>query len=163
MERSYSAVADAVRLSPADARLANEAGSILARYLQRDADAAERYLSRAVEILLSQLSALRSAAADPGLGKDERERRETALEQAEIALGDAYSNLGLVYLDLKEDPLGARAWLEKSARTGPDPREEITGPGGLLAQCDALQKGGRNPKARERTRWASPITPERKP
>ena len=163
MEQSFRAYADAARIAPDDIRIANDAGSILTRYLQRDPVEAERYLLQAARLGEAQVPELERKIAQAGQDPAERKRRANALENVESALGDAYQNLGVLYLSLRGDPKTARAWFEKSLATGPDPREELVGQHGYLQRCDDAQAGRISPRIDERNtqdRWAHPIAPE---
>jgi tetratricopeptide (TPR) repeat protein len=156
MEKSFRAYVDAARLAPDDVRILNDAGLILTYYLQRDVERARSYLKRAEELGEKQLPELERNAAAPDLSPDEREARKKRLEVVETALGDAYQNLGVLALTLNGDPKTARMWLEKSLATGQDAREEISGKGGYLEQCDDALAGRSNPIVRDETRWAAP-------
>lgn len=142
METSYRAYVDAATAAPDDTRIQNDTGLILTYYLQRDLDTAERYLRRAVELGEARVTELRAAA--PAAGSE----AEQTLEDVEIALGDAYQNLGYLYLILKDDPKTARGWFEKCI-AAPDPRPEVEGADGLMAQCDRALAG----EKRAQPRW----------
>jgi tetratricopeptide (TPR) repeat protein len=153
MEKSYRAYVDAARLAPDDARIQNDTGLILTYYLQREVDLAEQYLQTAVRLGEAQVPELAKRAREPNLGASERDTRTGELEAVEIALGDAYQNLGVLYLEQRQDAARARAWFEKSLATGPDPRVEVKGPGGYLEQCDLARSGKYTPPAR----WGAPF------
>ncbi len=153
MEKSYRAYVDAARLAPRDARIQNDTGLILTWYLQRDVELAEQYLQTAVRLGEAQVPELARRAHESNLDASEREARTSALEAVEIALGDAYQNLGVLYLEQRQDAARAKAWFEKSLATGPDPRVEVTGPGGYLELCDRARAGTYAPPPR----WAAPF------
>ena len=133
MEAARLALADAVRLAPEDERVLARAGEVLGRYLQRDAPSAIGYLEKAVEIGERKLPGLRQRAAEAGLAEVERQSRRKILDGEETLVGDAAENLGRVHLKLVGDAAKAREWLERSRRTGADPRPGIDE---LIAQCD---------------------------
>jgi hypothetical protein len=152
-EKSFRSYAAAAKLAPDDVAVANEAGHLLVIYLQRDVSTAEQYLKRAAELGQDQVPKLRARAAETGLDEKERRARQGAFEEVENALGDAYQNLGVLYLTLKGDARTAREFFEKSLKTGVDPREAVGGEHGFLRQCDdALQKQ-LDPKIKDDARW----------
>lgn len=155
MERSYRAYVDAARLAPQDVRIQNDTGLILTYYLQRDVDVAEQYLMTALHLGEAQVPELRQSAQAPGLDRAAQEALTDRLEAVEIAVGDVYQNLGVLYLTLRNDPVRAKVWLEKSLVTGPDPRVEVKGPGGYLDQCAHALSGTPLPQ----TRWGAPLAP----
>ena len=111
MTRSYDAYKDAVRLNPDDVRVVNDTGLVMVYYLRSDVEAGEHYLRRAVSLGEEQLA-------------------ETTLEGEDLldlkeALGDAYQNLGVLHLTLKNDPAAARPFFEKSLEIGPYPRVQV--------------------------------------
>jgi len=111
-ETSYAAYLEAARLAPDDVRVLNDCALVAVYHLGRDLDRAEEYLQRCVELGGAQL-------ADPDLDEDARE----ALTEA---WGDAHQNLGVLYLEYKNDPETARGWFEKSLEIGPYPRPIVT-------------------------------------
>jgi tetratricopeptide (TPR) repeat protein len=153
MEKSYRAYVDASRLAPEDVRIQNDTGLILTYYLQRELELAERYLQTAARLGEAQVPELARRAHEPKLDASEHEARTNELETVEIALGDAYQNLGVLYLEQRQDPVRAKAWFDKSLATGPDPRVEVKGPGGYLEQCDRALAGTYSPPSR----WATPF------
>ncbi len=141
MEKSYRAYVDAARLAPGDVRIQNDTGLVLTYYLQRDVELAEQYLLTAVKLGEAQIPELEKRAREAGIPATERDARASALEEVQIALGDAYQNLGVLWLTLRTDGARAKAWFEKSVALGPDPRVEVKGPGGYLEQCDQALSG----------------------
>ena len=156
MERSYRAYQDAVALAPEDVRLLNDCALILANYLQRDADEAERMLRHAIELGEQQLPGLAKAAAEAGLDAEEKSRRALAQQELVSAVGDAKQNLGVVYLTLRGDAKTALDFLEACRGMGPDPRPEVFGPGKYLDQARAAVAGKLDPRVNAATRWAAP-------
>jgi tetratricopeptide (TPR) repeat protein len=156
MEKSFRAYADAARLAPDDVRIQNDAGLILTYYLQRDPERALSYLKRAQDLGEKQVPELARQAALPEISPEERDARKKRLEVVETALGDAYQNLGVLALTMNGDPKTARMWLEKSLTIGQDAREEVSGKGGYLEQCDAASAGRSNPIVDAETRWGAP-------
>lgn len=128
MERSYQAYVEASKLAPQEVRIINDTGLILTYYLQRDVEAAESYLRRAV-----------------GLGSRQVENTELD-EDARFELlnawGDAHQNLGYLYLTQKNDAAKAREWFEKSVEIGPDPRPLVNQR--FLPDCDRALRGELN-------------------
>lgn len=152
MEKSFRAYVDAARLAPQDVRIQNDTGLILTYYLQRDVELAEQYLQTAVRLGEAQVPELARRARAEGLSPADRDERTSELETVQIALGDAYQNLGVLYLTLRGDAARAKAWFEKSVATGPDPRVEVKGPGGYLERCARVLAGVPAPASR----WAAP-------
>jgi tetratricopeptide (TPR) repeat protein len=125
MERSYEAYVQAAKLAPEDARTVNDTGLILAYYLQRDLETAERYFEEAIAIGLPQLEA----------GIEDEVQRTMTRE----AVGDAYQNLGVVELTLRGDAAAARPHFERSLGYERSPRVEVTRY--YLPLCDAVERG----------------------
>ena len=111
MERSYAAYLDAARLVPEDVRVVNDTALVLVYYLHTDLDRAEELLMRCVRMGEEQL-------ADASLGEDQR-------WELENAWGDAFQNLGVMHLVLKNDPATARRYFERSVEIGPEPRPVV--------------------------------------
>jgi tetratricopeptide (TPR) repeat protein len=160
METAFSAWRDAAALAPDEERPAAQAGAVLARYLQRDADRARSFLEKAVELGENKVQELLAAAGEKGISEPERQARRKRLEDEETLVGDACKDLGLVHLELLGDPSKAREWLERGRKAGPDPRPEIDG---LLERCQKALAGEVAPRLRDEDRWAPPGRPERKP
>jgi len=137
-------------------RLLNDCALILANYLQRDPDEAERMLRRAIELGELQLPALAKAAAEEGLDADEKHKRSLAQQELVSAVGDAWQNLGVLQLTLRGDAHKAQEYLEKCRGMGPDPRTEVFGPGKYLEQARAALAGTLDPRITDATRWAAP-------
>jgi len=153
MEAAYSAAADAARQNPADAAAVRAPGRLLVHFLQRDGTLAETWLRQAVKLSEDEVAAARVAAEAQGLDALQREERARRLEEAESRLGDAYQDLGILHLDLKGDPHGAKTWFEKALGTGPDPREDLRAPGGWIARCDAAIASGADSRLAPDKRW----------
>ena len=130
MQRSYSAYAEASRLSPDDVRVINDTGLVMTYYVRTNVEEAERYLRRAVELGAEQLE-------------------DTALEGEDLvdlqeAWGDAHQNLGVLYLTLRNDPEKAREWFEKCVEIGPRPRAPRDFVrDGWIAACDGDEEAMR--------------------
>ncbi len=119
IERSYEAYLDVERLAPNDVRLVNDSALIRVWYLYRDLDRAVEMLERCIAMGAEQIQ-------DPTLSEDDRDALENAW-------GDAYQNLGYLYLvDLKQ-PEKARPYFEKCIDLG-DPRPIVTRT--LIPMCD---------------------------
>jgi predicted Zn-dependent protease len=160
MEAAFLALAEAARLSPEDERVLARAGEVLGRYLQRDAEAAIGYLEKALSLGDAKLPKLRERAAEPGLADAERQARRKVLDDEETLVGDAAENLGRVHLKLLGDAAKARSWLERSRRTGADPRPGIDE---LIAQCDDAIARKTDPRVKDENRWAAPVPHGRTP
>jgi hypothetical protein len=156
MERSFAAYQAAVALAPEDVRLLNDCALILANYLQRDADEAERTLRRAIDLGEKQLPELSRAAAEEGLDAEQKRERQRAQQELVSAVGDAFQNLGVVYLTLRGDAQTGLSYLERCRGMGPDMRPEVNGPGGYLEQARAALAGTLDPRVNDATRWAAP-------
>ncbi|MCY2961350.1 MAG: hypothetical protein NTY35_14400 [Planctomycetota bacterium] len=155
MEAAYSAAADAARQRPEDAAAVRAPGRLLAHFLQRDVTQAEAWLRSAVKLSEDEVARARAAAQEPGLDAAQREERARRQEEAESRLGDAYQDLGVLHLDLKGDPHGAKAWFEKALGTGPDPREDLRAEGGWIARCDAAIATGTDSRLSPEKRWGA--------
>lgn len=156
MERSYRAYSEGVALAPQDVQLVNDCALILVYHLQRDADEAERMLRRALQLGAEQLPALERAASQDGLDAEQKSARKLEQQRLISSMGDAWQNLGVLYLTLRGDARQAQECLEKSRGMGPDPRPEVFGPGGYLEQARAALGGTLDPRVRDATRWAAP-------
>jgi hypothetical protein len=155
MEASWRSYKAAARLAPEDVRIRNDAGLVLAYYLQREVPLAKQMLLEAVELGEAQVRALEATLR----GAESDEQRESArrrLEEVATALGDACQNLGVLCLTLEGDPRAAKEWLLRSLETGVDPREEVRGKGGFLERCQAAIDSGIDPRLRPEQRWAAP-------
>jgi len=153
METAFAAWRDAASLAPEDERALAEAGAVLARYLQRDADVARVLLEKAVSLGERRIPVLLAAAEEKGIPGTDRAARRQLLEDEQSLVGDACRDLGLVHLELLGDPAQARDWLERSRGAGPDPRPEIDG---LLERCAEARAGTLDPRLRDQDRWAAP-------
>jgi len=138
MERSYAAYVDAAELAPDNVRIVNDTGLIMTYYLRTDAETAERYLLRAIELAPAQLERARAAAAEEGIDEAESEQRQLDLAGLTEAYGDAHENLGILYLTLKNEPAVAKAWFEKAVAIGPQ-REWVASV--VLPLCDRATAG----------------------
>ena len=123
-EASYAAYSRAVAIDGENARLLNDCALILVHYLDRDADKAQAMLDRAVVVGEKQLR------DDPPA--DAQEKRDL-----QEAVGDAYGNLGRLYLRMKNDLKQARANYEKSLEFYPFQRREASR---TLPEIDRLEK-----------------------
>ena len=132
--KSYRAYQAAAHLSPDDVRVVNDAALVMVYHIRKDVAEMEELLARAIEMGAEQI-------ADPELSAEE-------LDFLLEAWGDAYQNMGLVYLTLKDDPAAARTWFERSFEIGPRPRidrawiEQVA-----LPACDKAAAG--DPEALE--------------
>ncbi|MEZ5978216.1 MAG: hypothetical protein R3F34_08365 [Planctomycetota bacterium] len=110
------ASADAYRLAaellPDDVRVQNDFALILVYYLHEDLDLAQSTLLRAVDLAQQQL-------ADDDLD-------ESARFDLLNAYGDALENLGVLFLEHRDDPATAAEWFRKAVDVGPMPRPIVT-------------------------------------
>lgn len=127
-EASFAAYDAAARLAPDDVRVQNDTALILVYHLHREWERAEELLMRAVEAGKTQLE-------NNELTKDQR-------WELENAWGDAHENLGVLWLEHKQDPAAARRWFQRAIEIGPDPRPRVVEY--WLARCDAAQAPKRN-------------------
>jgi tetratricopeptide (TPR) repeat protein len=155
MEAAYRSAVDAARQKPQDAAAVRMPGRLLVYFLQRDVMQAETSLRAAVKLSEDEVARARAAAAESGLDPAQREARARRVEDAESRLADAYQDLGVLHLELKGDPHGAKTWFEKALGTGPDPREDLRGPDGWIARCDAAIARGTDPRLSPENRWGS--------
>ncbi|MFO1053033.1 MAG: hypothetical protein U1F36_12535 [Planctomycetota bacterium] len=125
-EASYAAYQRAVKLDGENTRLLNDCALMLVHYLDRDADTAQAMLEKAVKIGDEKLK--NDPPADAG---DKRNLEE--------AVGDAYGNLGRLFLRMKKDLPKARAAYEKSLEYYPFQRREGTR---ALGEIEELEKKG---------------------
>ena len=153
MERSFLAYLDACELAPEDVRIVNDTGLILTHYLQRDVPQAEELLMRAVELGEEQVPEAREELATIEFSEEERAAKRDALEALEVALGDAYENLGVLHLTLKGQADVARGWFKKALEEGgPDPRPIVDR---YLTICDMAECGELDPVVNDKSRWAA--------
>ena len=122
MRSSYAAYVEAAKLIPHDARTVNDCALVLVYYLRDDDQAAELMLGNALNAGRAQLEL-------DDLTDDQRYAIENAI-------GDAYQNLGYLELTIRQHPIEARLWFEKSLEIGPDPRPVIKTT--FLPQCQKL-------------------------
>ena len=107
-ERSYRYYEEAVKLSPEDARIINDAGLMLIYHLDRDFDRAKELFERAIAVGQPQLDAM-PADAD----RDERNNLEEAI-------GDAWQNLAVLAARHHNKPFAEyRAFCEKAVQYYP--------------------------------------------
>jgi tetratricopeptide (TPR) repeat protein len=111
MRRSWAAYQQAARLAPDDVRIVNDAGLVMTYYLRTDADEAERLLEQAAR------------QGDQQVAETQLEGR--ALFDLNEAWGDAYQNLGVLYLTIRNDPAAAKPYFEKALEIGPPSRAWI--------------------------------------
>jgi len=119
IEKSYEAYLDVERLAPNDVRLVNDSALVRVWYLYRDLEHSIEMLERCIEMGAEQIQ-------DPTLSEDDREALENAW-------GDAYQNLGYLYLVSLKQPEKAKPYFEKSVGLG-DPRPIVTRT--LIPMCD---------------------------
>lgn len=157
MEAAFRSAVDAARAKPDDAVAVRTPGRLLVRFLQREGEVpqAETWLNRAAKLSEVEVERARTAAAQSGLDAAQREERARRVEEAESQLGDVYQDLGVLHLDLKGDPHGAKAWFEKALVSGPEPREDVRGAGGWIARCDDAIANGTDPRLSPENRWGS--------
>lgn len=126
--RSYAAYLRASELLPDDVRVVNDTALIQVYHLRDDLAKAEELLLRCVEMGAEQLQ-------QPGLDEDQ-------VFELENAWGDAYQNLGVLYLEVEDDPARALPFFEKCVEIGPEPRPQVTME--YLPRCRALiaERGG---------------------
>jgi len=122
MQASYRAYLEAARLMPHDGRTVNDCALVQVYYLRDDPDAADRMLQDAVDAAKLQLEA-------EGLTPEQ-------IYEIKNALGDAYQNLGYLWLSIRKKPIEAKGYLEKSLEIGPDPRPFVETQ--LLPHCELL-------------------------
>lgn len=119
-EQSYEAYLVASELAPEDVRVVNDTALIAVYCLGEDLERAESMLIKCVEMGRAQLDA-------GGLDAE-------GTYDLENAWGDAHENLGVLYLDHKNDPETARGWFEQALAIGPDPRPACVD---RIRECDA--------------------------
>jgi tetratricopeptide (TPR) repeat protein len=119
LERSYLAYLDASALVPEDVRVVNDTALVAVYYLHKDLELAEAYLRRSIDMGQKQLAADAMQSGEDALSPSARE----ALTEA---WGDAYQNLGVLYLLHKRDPEGAIPFFQKSVEAGPSARPFLT-------------------------------------
>lgn len=154
MEASHASFTAALALAPEDARLALEAGIVLAQYLQRDPDAAIARLDTAIRQFETRRADLRARAEDPAADATARAANRRALEEVDSALADAFQARGVVDYALRGDPLAARGWFERCVATSPDPREDVRGKGGWIERCETAVRDRIDTRVDAATRWA---------
>ncbi len=101
-EKSYRYYCKAVELSPEDARIVNDCGLMLVYHLNREYDRAEQLFRRAAELGQEKLDRL------PG------DAPIAEVNDVEEAVGDAWQNLGKMYLDNLHEPQEALPFLKKA-------------------------------------------------
>jgi tetratricopeptide (TPR) repeat protein len=121
-ERSYAAYSVAARLTPEDVRVVNDTALIQVYHLRND-------IARAEELLLSCVRMGAQQLENPDL--DEEARFEL-----ENAWGDAHENLGVLELEVKNNPREAIRWFEKAVEIGPAPRPKVVSQ--LIPRCREL-------------------------
>jgi hypothetical protein len=166
MEKSRKAWWDAVALAPDDALVAKQAGEVLVRYLQREAATARSWLEKSVRLSEARRDALKAqlqahSQAQPngtadGLDAAQRKTLSSELEVVQSALSDAHQYLGELAMFLEGDPVRAKESLQKSLE-GPDPREDVSGKGGLIERCEEAIRTGQSTRLPDESRWAAPI------
>lgn len=157
MESSLKAFEAALALAPDDARIAFDAGAVLTNYLQRDAQKAEAWLTRAAEIWEARAVRLAAQRETPGL--DAAQKRAVVRELEEVAsnASDAYECLGVLCFTLKGDALAARTWFEKSLAKSTEPRESVQGKGGWLDRCRAAIESKSPIRTGDEKHWGAPL------
>ena len=111
-ETSRACFLDALRLTPNDARLMNDAALIAIYHLGTDLDDAESLLKRSITVAQKTLAATT--------------QDELARNASTQALGDAHEYLGLLYLERKNDAAKAVQFFETALKIGPGPRPAIS-------------------------------------
>jgi len=107
-ERSYRYYEEAVKLSPEDPRIVNDAGLMLIYHLDRDFDRAKELFERAIAVGQPQLDALPADAS-----RDERNNLEEAV-------GDAWQNLAVLAARHQNKPFEEyKAFCEKAVQYYP--------------------------------------------
>ena len=119
LERSYAAYLNASSLVPEDVRVVNDTALITVYYLHKELGFAEELLRRSIDMGQKQLAADAMQTGEDALSPSAR------LALAE-AWGDAYQNLGVLYLLHKHDPKGSIPFFEKSVEIGPAARPFLT-------------------------------------
>ncbi len=135
MERSWESYVRAATLAPRDARIQNDTGLIMAYYLRRDAKLAEEYILRAIALAEEQLG------DEPYLASLDATMRE----DLPVALGDAYQNLGVLYLSMGRDPRRALEWFRKSLASGSAARPDVEEQ--WIPACEKMIAGDPDPLA----------------
>ncbi len=138
-ESSYRAYLKAVEYCPDDPRILNDCALVQVYHLGTKIDEAEKMLIRARDLGLSMIE------SEKGSWTEERRK---FLEEA---VGDAWSNLGLLYQRYKNDPEKARACREEAAKYYPR---------NLRSRPGAAGRAGRTAPARRA--FASMAPAERK-
>lgn len=113
MARSAEGYRRAAQLAQEDVRVLNDAALVLVHYVHADLEQAEAWLERAL-----QLGELQLAEAP----LDEQQRYDLT-----EATGDAAYNLGILYLDHRNQPERARYYFERSLEIGPGDVARIAG------------------------------------
>jgi tetratricopeptide (TPR) repeat protein len=113
IERSAAGYRRAAELAQDDVRVLNDAALVLVHYLHTDLDQAEAWLERALQ--LGELQLAQAPLDDP--------QRFDLTE----ATGDAAYNLGILYLDHRNQPERARYYFERSLEIGPADVARIAG------------------------------------
>lgn len=117
MQRSYAAYLKASDLAPDDVRIVNDTALITVYYLHTELELAEQYLRRSIAMGEQQLA--------PDFEREEA-LSPSGVDALTEAYGDAYQNLGVLYLLHKNDPETAVEYFERSAKIGPAPRPFLT-------------------------------------
>ncbi len=109
--RSYAAYLQASELAPEDVRIVNDTALIQVYHLRDELEKAEAMLKRCVLMGAEQL-------AEPDLDEDQ-------VFELKNAWGDAYQNLGVLYLEVQDDPKKALGFFEKCVEIGPEARPDV--------------------------------------
>lgn len=113
IEQSASHYQKAAKLAPEDVRLLNDTALVLVHYTHRELDTAEALLERATQLGGTQLA--------------ERKLDESERYALTEAWGDAFYNLGILYLDHRAQPERARFFFERSLEIGPPDVRRMAG------------------------------------
>jgi tetratricopeptide (TPR) repeat protein len=140
MERSRDAYERALELAPDDVVVLNDSALIYVYYLHTNLELAEQRLLRAIERGEALL-------ADPDLPQEER-------DVLTVPYGDAHENLGVLYIEHREDAERARMYFEKAVEIGPGPRPIVTDY--YLPICSGEDPGGFEAFNRDVLGWAAP-------
>jgi len=125
---SWKAYRTAAKLAPHEPRIVNDTALVQVYHLHEDLDGAERMLKDAIATGRAQIEAM-------GPHPDEDERFPVAQ-----AIGDAYQNLGHLYLNLRGEPARAREFFQLSMDTDSGVRRDVAA---ILRGIDAgANRGG---------------------
>jgi tetratricopeptide (TPR) repeat protein len=127
-EQSYAWYQQAVKLSPDDARTANDCGLMLVYHLHRDYDQARKLFDRAIANGDKQLAALTAEATT---------QQRQAVEEA---IGDAWQNIGKLLLLQHRPWAEAKPFCEKAVQYYPGQQREAA----ALLRNDGLDESAQD-------------------